>query len=263
LTRWRTALITGASSGIGAALAARLAADGTEVVLAARRADALAEMEAAIVAKGGRARSLVMDVTDADAVAHAVRRVDDEIGGLDLIVANAGVGRPQPARSLSWESAAPVLMTNLVGAVATLTAVLPRMIERRRGHLVGISSVAVMSPVPGGSVYRATKCGLTAFLENLHAELGGTNVSVSAVHPGFVRTPLADAFAIQPPFVLEAETAAQIIARRLARRPLRIDFPWQVVLGMRLVGALPRSVRDALIRRTELGPPSTTPALRP
>lgn len=251
---FRTALVTGASSGIGAALAKQLAVDGAEVVLSARRVEKLEAIQSEIVALGGRARVLALDVTRPDEAAAAIRRIDAELGGLDLVVANAGLGHPQSAKALTWEKASPVLATNLVGGIATLTAVLPEMVARRRGHLVGVSSVAVYSPVPGGSVYRATKSGLTAFLENLRAELGDTGVRVTVVHPGFVRTPLADAFTIQPPLVLEADVAARIIARRLRRGPARIDFPAPVVLAMRLMGALPSFIRDAVIRRVEMGP---------
>lgn len=252
MTSQRTALVTGASSGLGAALARELAAGGAEVVLLARRASELEAVAAQIRAAGGRARPIAVDVTHTEALLATVRRVDRELGGLDLVIANAGLGAPVPARELDWEAAAPVLATNFTAAIATLTAVLPEMIGRGRGHLVGISSVAVHSPLPAASLYRATKCGLTAFLENLHAELGGTGVAATVVHPGFVRTPLADAFAIDPPFVLSSEEAARRIVRGLRRAPVRIDFPWPVVLVMRAVGALPRAVRDPWIRRTEL-----------
>jgi short-subunit dehydrogenase len=254
---YRTALVTGASSGIGAALSKQLAREGVEVVLAARRVEKLDALVREITQAGGRARALALDVSKPEETASAIRQIDAEIGGLDLVVANAGLGHPQSAKGLTWEKAAPVVATNLVGAIATLTAVLPQMLARGRGHLVGVSSVAVLSPVPGGSVYRATKTGLTAFLENLRAELGGTGVRVTVVHPGFVRTPLADAFTITPPFVLEADEAARIISRRLRRAPARIDFPTVVVLAMRFMGSLPAFVRDVIIRRVRFGPDPT------
>lgn len=251
--RWRSALVTGASSGIGAALSARLAAEGVEVVLAARRAALLMELAERIEAAGGRARVLELDVADPEATVLAIRAVDEAVGGLDLVIANAGVGRPQSARTMTWEKVREVFAINFMGAMATLTAVLPRMVERGRGHLVGISSVAVYSPTPGGSAYRATKSGLSVFLQNLRAELGGSGVDVTAVHPGFVRTPMADAFDIDPPGVWSAERAAAHIVRKLAKAPARIDFPFAVVMGMRSMGALPSFLRDPLVRRVRLG----------
>lgn len=193
-------------------------------------------------------------MTRPDEVAERIRRADDDLGGLDLVVANAGVGWPQPARTITWETTRDLFATNFTGAMATLTAVLPRMVERRRGHLVGVSSVAVYSPTPEGSAYRGSKAGLTAFLENLRAELGASGVHVTVVHPGFVRTPLADAFPMDPPFVLSADEAARRMAKRLARAPARIDFPWPVVLMMRLMGSLPAMLRDPMVRRVRLSP---------
>jgi NADP-dependent 3-hydroxy acid dehydrogenase YdfG len=252
--QYRSALVTGASSGIGAALAKELARGGTEVVLAARREDRLEALRDEIVRAGGRARPLVLDVADANAAVAAIRAVDEEIGGLDLVIANAGLGYPHSAKKLTWERAAPMVATNLTGALATLTAVLPQMLERGRGHLVGVSSVAAFAPVPAGSVYRATKTGLTAFLGNLRAELGDTPVRVTAVHPGFVRTAIADHFSVQPPLVLEADDAARVIVRRLPSAPAQIDFPTPIVLAMRIMGALPAFVSGVMVRRTQLGP---------
>jgi len=253
---WRTALVTGASSGIGEALARRLAAGGARVGLAARREAELARVADAIRDGGGRADPLPLDVTDGDAAVEGIRAYDARVGGLDLVIANAGVARPRPARELSWEHARPVFATNFVGAMATLTAVLPRMVERDAGHLVGISSVAVYSPTPEGAAYRAAKSGLTAFLENLRAELGASGVRATAVHPGFVRTAIADEFAVQPPFVLGADETARRILRRLPAAPARIDFPWPVVAMMKLMGALPAALRDPLVRRAELSAPA-------
>lgn len=257
-TPWRTALITGASSGLGEAIAKDLSSRGVEVVLAARRGERLEALASELRARGGRVHTEVLDVSRPEATVEAIRRIDASVGGLELVIANAGIGQPLPGLSLTWERVAPVLSTNLVGAIATLTAVLPQMIARGRGHLVGMSSLAVLAPVPGGSAYRASKCGLSAFLENLRAELGGTGVRVTAVHPGFVRTPLADAFTVRPPFMLEADEAAAIITRRLLRAPARLDFPLPVELGMRLLAALPGPVQGALVRRAELGPPPVT-----
>ncbi|WP_394840824.1 SDR family NAD(P)-dependent oxidoreductase [Pendulispora brunnea] len=253
-TPWRTALVTGASSGIGAALAHRLAEGGTEVVLAARRIELLEATARSIRARRGSARVLELDVTRPDDTVAAIRRVDADVGGLDLVVANAGIGWPQPARSLSWEKMSPLFATNFTGALATLTAVLPEMVRRGRGHLVGISSVAVYGPTPGGSGYRATKAGLTTFLDNLRIELGDSGVHATAVHPGFVRTPFADAFSMQPPMVWSADDAAHFIVRRLPKAPARIDFPFSVVQAMRVLSALPAFLRDRLVRRVRLGP---------
>ena len=154
---------------------------------------------------------------------------------------------------LSWAKAAPLCATNFTGALATLTAVLPDMVAHGKGHLVGVSSVAAFGPTPNGTVYRATKAGLTAFLDNIRLELVGTGVTATAVHPGFVLTPMADNFSIRPPGALSPERAADVIVKSLARAPATIDFPLPVVAMLKLMDALPRAVSGAMLRRTRFG----------
>src|SRR5689334_23310439 len=143
---FRTALVTGASSGIGAALSRRLADRGTHVVLCARRAAELESLAEDIRATGRKATVRVVDVGDPDAAVAAIREIDDQVGGLDLVVANAGVGE-KSRKPPSWETARAMCHVNFTGAIATLTAVLPRMLERKRGHLVGVSSLAGLAPL--------------------------------------------------------------------------------------------------------------------
>ncbi|MEJ7733133.1 MAG: SDR family NAD(P)-dependent oxidoreductase [Polyangiaceae bacterium] len=185
---WRTALITGASSGIGRGLAERLAAGGVHVVLAARREALLAEVAAGITARGGKARAEVLDVSDTEKTVAVVRAVDAELEGLDLVVANAGVGAPQAAEgqtvSFEWENLAGAFHTNFCGAAATLTAALPRMVARGRGHLVAIGSLASFGALPDAAAYCAPKAGLAMLLECLRLDLRGTGVKVTSVHGG-------------------------------------------------------------------------------
>jgi short-subunit dehydrogenase len=146
---YRTALVTGASSGIGQALAERLAANGTLVVLAARRADRLHAVATSIEADGGEARVEPMDVGDTTATVARIRALDAELGGFDLVIANAGVGmKHKGLPTYSWEAMAGTCHVNFCGAAATMTAVLPQMVERGKGHVVGISSIASFTPIP-------------------------------------------------------------------------------------------------------------------
>src|SRR4051812_41817989 len=142
-TRTTRALITGASSGIGAALARRMAARGVEVWLAARRRELLDEGVAAITAAGGKAHALILDVARADETYATLGQLDDEIGGFDVVVANAGLAGDRTDQALhecSWEDIRDVLHTNVIGAVATLAPFIPRMVKRGAGQLVGVSS---------------------------------------------------------------------------------------------------------------------------
>ncbi len=248
---YATALVTGASSGIGQALAERLAADGALVVLAARRADRLHEVAEFIEHAGGRARVEPMDVADTTATVARIRALDAELGGFDLVIANAGVGMSTKGRSrLAWESMAASCHINFCGAAATLTAVLPQMVERRRGHVVGISSIASFAPIPGHGGYCAPKAGLSMLIECLRLELQGSGVHATAVHPGFVKTAMTAKRRGTMPFLMDVETAAERIVGALPSGPATIDFPWQLATAARLGAALPRVLRDVVLGAT-------------
>ena len=161
----RRALVTGASRGIGRALALELASRGTSVVLVARGREALAETASAIAAGGGDAACVVADVGDASAWAETMRRLDDA-SPIDLVIANAGVGLPSPdASPYAFESLVGPMQTNVVGATATLTALLPAMVARGRGHLVAIGSLASYGALPGSGAYCAPKAAIDMLLE--------------------------------------------------------------------------------------------------
>lgn len=244
----RTALVTGASSGIGAALARRLAREGIEVVLAARRTAALHELAATITSEGGKAHVLALDVCDPEQTTAKIQAIDDELGGLDLVVANAGVGQSRWAGKLDWEACSSVIDVNVRGAVATLVAVLPRMVERGRGRVVGISSVAQYRGLPRNAAYSASKAFLSVFLESLRVDLRHTGVSVTDVRPGFVDTPLS-ASVPRKPFEIDADAAAKLIVEAVARRQRVLVFP----LPMRMMGSLLTVMPDAIYERA-VGP---------
>ena len=247
---YRTALVTGASSGIGRAVAARLARAGVLVVLSARREDRLRELADTIARDGGTARVQPLDVADTDRTTGVIRALDAELGGLDLVIANAGVGVVgRGAARGTWESIAASCHVNFCGAAATLTAVLPQMIARRRGHLVGVSSIAAFGALPGRAGYCAPKAGLTMLLECLRLELRAAGVHVTAVHPGFVRTAMTERSRQWMPLLMEPDEAAEHIVRGLPAAPATIDFPRSLAFAARLGAHLPRALRDALLHR--------------
>jgi short-subunit dehydrogenase len=247
--QYRTAFLTGASSGIGAALAQRLAADGVEVAIAARRADALETLADEIRAKGGQARVYPLDVSDAEATMDTLRRADDELGGIDLVVANAGVGKEKWAGKATWDDCHAILDVNVRGAVATLSALAPRMAKRRRGHLVGVSSLAGYRGLPRNGLYSASKAFLTTYLEGLRVDLRSVGVAVTDVQPGFVRTPMTDKNDFPMPFMVEAADAADIIARGIERKDAVVAFPWQLANVMRAATLIPAGLWDFAITR--------------
>ena len=243
--------MTGASSGIGRALAVALGRAGAHVVLIARRERELHETAAAVDAAGGRTTVEVADVTETSRLVARMKALDDALRGIDIVFANAGVGAPSGEPQLWWEALEPALATNLLGGAATLTALLPRMIARRRGHLVAISSIASFGALPGCAAYCAPKAGLSMLTECLRMDLLGTGVAASAVHVGFVRTPMVERTTFPMPMILEADEAARHIVGRLPGAPATIDFPTPVAMAAKAIAALPVSIRDAVARRTK------------
>ena len=216
----RVVLVTGASSGIGAATARALAAEGARVVAAARRADRLAALAAEI---GGVA--LTLDVADADAVARAIAEIVGLYGGLDGVVNSAGVllgARVAGAAVDDWKA---MLEANLVGALLVTRAALPHLVARR-GHVVNVSSVSGRLANPGSSVYAATKRALDTFSEALRKECVGTGVRVTVVAPGVVETELFDA-------ITDAATRERFAALRAKLTPLdAADVARAIVFAM-------------------------------
>jgi short-subunit dehydrogenase len=246
----RRALITGASSGIGAGLAERLAAQGIEVWCVARRAEALAEVVGRIEKAGGKAHALTLDVGQADATAARLAQLDEETGGIDLVVANAGLGGERGARTVlesTWEDTRDLFQVNLLGAVATLSPFIRPMAKRGFGQLVGISSIAADLPIPRGPAYGASKAGLTFWLECLDIELRPLGVAVTAVHPGFVRTPMTAEVEDPMPFIVELEQAVRTIDAGIRSRERMVRFPWVLGAVSRSTRALPRALAAPLI----------------
>jgi 3-oxoacyl-[acyl-carrier protein] reductase len=208
----RTALVTGASRGIGRAIAERLARDDYEVVVAARNRAEIEEVVAAIGAAGGRGRALVLDVTDPQAVAAALAGVE-----LDVLVNNAGIGVLKPFVELTaadWERTIDV---NVNALYHVTHAVLQGMIARRSGHICTIGSISGRGAFVGGSCYGATKAFVTSWSESLMLEVRDHGVKVSVVMPGSVTTHFndhvpsdVDAWKLRPEDV--ADTVAHVLA---------------------------------------------------
>lgn len=241
-------LITGASSGIGLALAHELARRGNALWLAARRTELLEQEAAAIRAAGGEAHVVALDVADHPATERAVVELDEAIGGIDVLVANAGIGSaPVPASQLTFEAAKRTLDVNLLGALATILPVVPRMVARGRGHVVGVSSLAAEVPLPAAVDYGVSKAALTFFLESLGADVRPKGIAVTAVHPGFVRTAITDKNTFEMPFLMEVDRAAAIIARGIERRARIVRFPLPTSLAAVGSKLMPRALRDAIL----------------
>jgi short-subunit dehydrogenase len=246
---YRTALITGASAGLGEALATRLAQAGVEVCLAARREEELRRVADLVAESGGQARVYPLDVRDPEAVVDTLQRADDELGGIDLVVANAGVGVSRWSGKLRWEHVRPVVEVNVVGASATLVALLPRMVERGRGHVVGMSSLARHRGFSRVASYCGSKAYLANFLESLRVDLHGTGVTVTEIRPGYVRTDMTDQGRGHWPFLVEVDYAAESILDAIMAKKAVHEFPLRAALVLRVASHLPNAVYDGLVRR--------------
>lgn len=244
---YKTALITGASSGLGRGLAAWFAQRGVKVYAAARREEQLQQLKAEA---GDNIVPFKLDVSDSDATFDRVKQLDADIGGLDLVVANAGVGEDTRVKRLKWESVRRMIDVNVTGATATLLGALPAMVERKRGHLVGVSSLAGLLPLPASSAYCATKAYLRMFLDSVRIDVAKHGVDVTSIHPGFVKSEMtAKNDPKEMAFLLETDDAVNRMGKAIVRREEVFAFPWQLSSIIGAATALPRPARQAILKR--------------
>ncbi|NUP09553.1 MAG: SDR family NAD(P)-dependent oxidoreductase [Polyangiaceae bacterium] len=244
----KRALVTGASRGIGSALAKRLAKRGYEVWVAGRNPATL-EMEVGeIETAGGRAHAFVLDVSRPEEAEERVRALDAEVGGLDLVIANAGIGgRTLPVAEQTLAQARTIFETNVMGALATLLPVIPGMVARGSGHIVGVSSLAGEMPLPAAADYGTSKAALSFFLESAAMDLIPRGVLVTDVRPGFVRTELTAKNQFKMPFLVELKDAAEIIDRGIERGRRIVRFPMPLTTAITASRLLPTVLRNRIV----------------
>jgi len=242
----RHILITGASSGIGAALARRYARPDVRLALGGRALQRLDDVVAACRQRGATVTATAVDVTDHSATRAWILGADAE-SPLDLVVANAGISSHAGGSGESEARAREVFAVNLEGVLNTAFPAIERMSTRGRGQIALMSSLAGYRGFPDAPAYSASKAAVKALAEAWRGELAARGIRVSAICPGFIETPMTASNKFPMPFLMTAERAAEIIAAGLALDRARISFPWPMALGSWLLAALP-ALGDRVLR---------------
>ncbi len=231
--------ITGASAGIGKALALAYAAPGVTLGLVARRKPLLDALEAELEARGAKVFCYPVDVRDAAKMARAVNGFVKSAGGVELAIANAGISARGGLTDGSAEPLAEVITVNVQGALHTLVPAVPHMVRQKRGHLVTIGSVAGFRGLPGRAEYNASKAAVKILMDGFRLELRRHGIRVTTICPGFVKSEMTARNKFRMPFLLEADQAARTIVSAIRRRKKTYVFPWQWRLLLPIVVRIP------------------------
>lgn len=243
------AWITGASSGIGRALALELAGAGWTVVATARSAAALETLASDARDLAGRIVPMPGDVTDAPGMAAIAARIETELAPVALLVANAGIYLPQDGLAGSAEAYSQTIDVNLKGTVNVLLPVIEAMTPRRNGQIAVVASVAGYSGLPTSAAYGATKAGLINMTESLKFDLDRAGIRIQLVSPGFVDTPATADNPFPMPHLMSVEAAAKAIAEGLKGKAFEIAFPRAFVRQLKFLRLLPYRLYFPLVAR--------------
>jgi short-subunit dehydrogenase len=242
----KVVLITGASSGIGRALALELGRRGARLGLTARRAEELSKVAEEIARAGGQALALPADVRSASEVNEVASRLREKFGRVDVLIANAGMSTTTAGTNLDAAEAGDVITINVIGVVNSVAAVLPDMLKRGDGQLVAISSLASYRGMPKSGAYSASKAAVSTLFESLRVDLRHNGIAVTTIHPGFIRTPMTANRKKKLPFLLEVDDAACRIVKAIERRARTYAFPWQLASLVRVIRHMPGALYDRL-----------------
>lgn len=242
-------MITGASSGIGRGLALELASKGAKLGLVARRREILDEVVAQIKQLGSTAIALPGNVEDPAAMRDLATRLETEVGPIDVMIANAGIGATTDAAELDAAEVARILGVNVVGAAASVSAVVPGMLKRGHGQLVAISSLAGYRGLPKSASYGASKAALSSLFESLRLDLEPRGIKVTIIHPGFIKTPLTAGRQAKMPFLMELDDAVKKMIGAIEKQKKSYAFPWQLATIVRAGMFMPNWMYDRISRR--------------
>lgn len=245
----KVAWVTGASSGIGRALALELAGRGVKVAATARREDELASLTSEAAARGAVVEPFPGDVTDADAMTAVARSATERLGPIDLAVLNAGLFIPVRAAPFDAGAFRKTFDVNLGGTVNCLAAALPAMTARRSGRVLIVASVTAYGGLPSSAAYGATKAALNNMAESLKFDLDNAGVSIQVANPGFVDTPATRKNPFKMPALIPAEEAAREIVRGIERGGFEITFPKRFTYVLKALRLLPYPLYFRLVAK--------------
>lgn len=241
-------LITGASSGIGEAVARRFADEGALLALTARRKDIVDKFAQQLEVKT-RVASYKCDVTNTEEVRNVYRQIKIDFGKVDLAFLNSGVSFRSSVKEFSSEKAKQTFDTNVLGLINFVEVLLPDFMNERNGVIVGVSSLADSRGFPKSGFYCASKAAASIFLESLRIELKPYNVKVITVRPGFVKTPMTDKNEFFMPFLMEPDKAAEIIINGIKKEKRIIQFPVVISMAVRILKIMPDFLFEYLASR--------------
>ena len=232
-------LITGASSGIGEALAYAYAKQGAILGLIARRKDILDTVADKCKSLGGTVYNYPMDVTDQSIIKFTIQNFIDDVNDIDIVIANAGVGGMDALKNGDATETNRILTTNILGISNTVIPCIPKIIDQQYGHIVVVSSVAGFRGLVAHGAYSASKAAIRIMADSWRYSLSRYNIHVTNICPGFIETPLVKNNRFKMPFLMDADTAAVKILFAVEKRKKCYIFPWQWKVLLPLIKVVP------------------------
>ena len=244
----KSILITGASSGIGKALTKELSYYNCRLFLAARRKILLDEIADNLSKTNSNIFTFECDVSEKQSVSDLFNQIKNKTDFIDIAILNAGVGHNMKVENFDSKYAWQIFGTNVLGLIYCIEQLLPDYLREKRGTIAGVSSLADNRGFSESGFYCASKAAATIYLDGLRVELRSHGVKVITIKPGFVKTPMTDKNDFKMPLLMPVEKSAKIILRGLEKEKSIIQFPLPLVIGSKLVGALPTFIYERLAR---------------
>jgi short-subunit dehydrogenase len=242
-------LITGASSGIGYELAKQLADEGRNLILLARRKAVLESLAQEIRSNNNTILTYKCDVRNKQEVQNVFSDIRKKVDHIDIAILNSGVGHKSPVENFNSDLADETFQVNVLGMIYCIEELLKDFIPRKRGTIVGVSSIADVRGFPTNGFYCASKAAASTLLESIRIELNHHNIKVITVRPGFVSTPMVSKNKFKMPFLMDAAKAARIIIAGIKKEKKIIQFPLGTVLGGKLIKVLPNFIFDFMFSK--------------